>query len=186
MTEPAAFRVRITLNQRTLDAKLRNLRTVASLPFISNALQINELKGKLLDFLRSIYPVSDGTKGRGKHIVTGFRTYDTSTAAKIGFVLQHAQAKNLRMQTILSSLEKGSKAYTQQPHNRNGTFSFFPGRGIHRNYNGWEFASMLSLKIPARPGGSYMSRTFLLAQQLIMEAKPAFFRQVQIQMQSNV
>lgn len=75
-------------------------------------------------FIREKFPKAKGSRAtffdkgahrpkvRGRELWRGWRTYPTSRQSSVGFVLQHARMNDLRIRTILASLDQGSKAHT--------------------------------------------------------------------------
>jgi hypothetical protein len=61
-----------------------------------------------------------------------------------------------------------------------GVFHFLPGDGRNPGSKGaqGDFATLSRLHIPARPGLHYMEKTFEFGQQLVMDAKPEFFKKI--------
>lgn len=179
--------LRVKVDRRDIEGVISGLKWISSPPFISKAFALPKIKRKILEHLRSIFPVSDPRWQHTSHLVTGFRTYDVpESQGRVGFVLQHARAKlDQRVQTILTSLERGSRGYYRFPEEITGSggegrFAFKPGdgRGIRHGSAGGDFAMKKRIHIPGRPGQNYMGRTLEFAQDLVLEAKPEFFKQV--------
>lgn len=175
------------VNQRSLDDITAGLRYVSSPPFARKAFAIPKIKERILDYLRSIFPISDPRWGHVRHLITGFRAYDVPERNNVvGFVIRYggAGAGNARTQEILQALEKGSRGYYRYPEDAGpsgyGLFTFFPGdgRGDRHGVGPPDFAMRKRIHIPARPGIHYMEKTLAFAQQLILEAKPEYFKQV--------
>ena len=174
---------------KRIDGIISSLRWATSPTFASKALGAANIKRKLLTYIQSIFPRAEGKNRRPDrkfrpHLVTGFRIYDVpGTGDRVDFVLQHGKLGELWTQRVLASLEKGSRAYTQILKEGRHSFNFVPGdfRGERHSAKlrgKVDFAAQQKLRIPARKGGKYMKRTADYAKELILAAKPEYFKKV--------
>ena len=179
-----AIKVGASVKKDSAQGLVESVKWIISPEFAANALGIERIKARLLKYLQRIFPRAEASERRKDrryrpHLVTGFRTYDIpGSEGKRGFVLKHRNVSEPFTRRLLASLEKGSRAYVQKLGDRK-VFSFHPGdgRGERHSKGGQpDFASLPSLRIPARKGGNYMQRVYTEARRLLAEAKPTYFK----------
>lgn len=184
----------VKVEQRQIDGMVSGLRWVSSPPFVSKAFALDKIRNRILAFIRSIFPVSDAKWGHRRHLVTGFRGYEFVRGNEVGVTIQHVSIKDERTRTILASLETGSRGYYMRPTGFGkgsgpGLFTFVPGdqRGQRHRARGdtADFATKSRIHIPSRAGLHILQRATAFAEQLMLEAKPEFFKKIREEMKKR-
>lgn len=153
-------------NQKDIDSLTEDLSYAALSGTIENAGQIREAGRKVLAFLKANYPKESAatrsnnalTGRRSSRIVDGWTVkfytskFTRSEASSLlGFAIEHRQAANDRIRTIIASLESGSRSYKITA---NDAQALRFRSNLRKRI---QFAS--SAEIPARRGFGFLNKT---------------------------
>lgn len=176
----------ITIDKIAVDGLIQGLKVAGRADYIGKNIDMKEVSKLSLAALKDLFfPVSSASQPfpredyRG-HLETGWRAFIYPPSySEIGFEIRNVKADdNPRVQTILSSLDKGSRGYIRELGNKKAlSFIGKPGRATRPSdaYSPFIFTSR-HIYIPARRPLHYIEKTRRFVEDLLVKRIPGYAR----------